>query len=336
MLTWPHAHSDWKPWLGIVEPVFMAIATEISHRECVLISCWDRDHREAVSGRLRANGANMSRVILAICPSNDTWARDHGPIAVLESGQPLLWDFQFDGWGGKYDARLDNQITARLHGDGLFGAVARRESTLELEGGAIDTDGRGTLLTTASCLLDGKRNPGLDQTGLETELREALGVDRVLWLHHGHLAGDDTDGHVDTLARFCDAQTIAYVSCSDPADEHHEGLRAMAAELAEFTTPEGQAYRLVPLPLPAPVRAEDGTRLPATYANFLIINGAVLVPIYGDPADAVALERIATCFPHHEIVPVQCLPLVRQYGSLHCVTMQLPQGVLPRCPEGVG
>lgn len=335
MLTWPHGHGDWRPWLESVEPVFVAIAREVSHRECVLISCWDEDHRKAVAGRLRAGGADMHRVHLAVCRSNDTWARDHGPLTVLERGAPLLWDFRFDGWGGKYDARLDNQIVAKLHGDGLFGATPRRESALELEGGAIDTDGLGTLLTTTSCLLDGKRNPGLEQGQLEAQLREAFGVDRILWLHHGHLAGDDTDGHIDTLARFCDADTLAYVSCDDPGDEHYDGLRAMAAELAALTTPDARPYRLVPLPLPAPVLAEDGMRLPATYANFLIINDAVLVPVYDDPADAVALERLAGCFPRHEIVPVPCLPLVRQYGSLHCVTMQLPAGVLPGCPEGV-
>ena len=189
-------------------------------------------------------------------------------------------------------------------------------------------DGSGTLLTTARCLLAPTRNPKLTQDGLEARLKELLGLDRILWLQHGHLTGDDTDSHIDTLARFCDARTIAYVACADPDDEHHAELKAMEEELRALRAADGRPYRLVPLPWPRARYDDDGRRLPATYANFLIINGAVLVPTYDDPADGPALARLRECFPGREIIGVDCLPLIYQYGSLHCVTMQLPEGVL--------
>jgi agmatine/peptidylarginine deiminase len=199
---------------------------------------------------------------------------------------------------------------------------------LILEGGSIDSDGRGTLLTTRHCLLNPQRNPEYDCVGLEGLFGQIFGTRQVLWLDHGELEGDDTDGHIDTLARFCDEHTIAYVRCDDPQDSHYAPLREMERELQAFRDSDGRPYGLVPLPLPAPKRDEHGKRLPATYANFLIINGAVLVPVYGDAQDAVALECLAPCFPGREIVPIHCLPLIHQYGSLHCVTMQLPAGVL--------
>ncbi|MEJ2347205.1 MAG: agmatine deiminase family protein [Gammaproteobacteria bacterium] len=328
MLTWPHPYGDWAPMLEQVEPVFVRLALAISRRERVLVSCHDATHRDHVAARLRDAGVEPRRVRLEVVPSNDTWARDHGPIIVLQDRQPLLLDFRFDGWGGKYAADLDDRISARLKTLGAFGDRPMREIDLVLEGGAIETDGEGTLLTTESCLLYGHRNPGLGRADVEALLKRELGVRRVLWLRHGHLAGDDTDGHIDTLARFCDADTIAYSSCDDPADEHFDPLQRMQTELQALRRQDGAAYRLVPLPIPAPIRDGDGQRLPATYANFLIINGAVLVPTYDDPADRVALQRLGGCLPGREVVPVNSSPLIRQYGSLHCVTMQLPEGVL--------
>lgn len=327
-LTWPHTQSDWRAHLPVVEPVFTHIATEISLREHVLIVCRDPDHRRRILECLQHGGANPDRVITALAPSNDTWARDHGPISVHENGRVQLLDFVFNGWGGKYPAQYDNAITATLHRAGVFGGVPLQTQTLELEGGAIDSDGCGSLLTTTACLLRGNRNPGYDRQALETELRTTLGVERVLWLAHGELAGDDTDGHVDTLARFCSADTIAHVTCDDPADEHYRSLAAMGEELQALRTLDGRPYRLVALPLPAPIRNDAGQRLPATHANFLIINGAVLVPTYDDPTDQTALQSLAACFPDRTIVPIDCRALIRQYGSLHCVTMQFPEGVL--------
>lgn len=327
-LTWPHDRGDWRDRLAEVEPVFARIASEISQREHVLIVCRDAVHRDHVVRHVQEAGAAMDRIVTALAPSNDTWARDHGPITIEENGKPRLLDFTFNGWGGKYPAALDDAISATLHAAGVFGTVTHEGIDLELEGGAIDSDGQGSLLTTEACLLRGNRNPGLNRQALDAALRRHLGVARVLWLAHGELAGDDTDGHVDTLARFCDAGTIAHVSCDDPADEHFEALAAMAKELAGLRTVGGKPYRLVPLPIPAPIRDDQGQRLPATHANFLIINGAVLVPTYDDPNDAVALRALAGCFPDRTVVPIDCRALIQQYGSLHCITMQLPAGVL--------
>ncbi|NIP73513.1 MAG: agmatine deiminase family protein [Gammaproteobacteria bacterium] len=328
LLTWPHRESDWAPMLDEVEPVFVELAREITRCEPVLIACYDSQHRAHVRQRLHGAGVTGGRALLGIAPANDTWARDHGPLIIWRGERAVLLDFRFNGWGGKHPAQLDNRVTARLHETGVFGTAAREPVDLVLEGGAIETDGQGTLLTTESCLLNRNRNPELGREDIERLLREYLGIDRVLWLRHGHLAGDDTDGHIDTLARFCDPRTIAHVACDDPNDEHFEPLQAMAAELTALRTPQGAPYRLVPLPLPRPICDAAGRRLPAGHANFLIINGAVLVPTYGDPADAVALQRLGRAFPGRRIVGVDSAPLIRQFGSLHCLTMQLPAGVL--------
>jgi len=327
MLTWPHAQSDWAPILHQVEPVFSAIAAAIARFEIVLIACHDEAVRAQVAAWLRSAGLPEARLRLFVAPANDTWARDHGPITVLCQGEASLLDFGFNGWGGKYAHDLDNLITRRLHAQNAFGDAPLEIVDLILEGGSIEVDGQGTLLTTTRCLLSATRNPGRTRAQIEMELAERLGITRFLWLEHGYLAGDDTDSHIDTLARLCDAHTIAYVACDDPADEHYAELRAMEKELQAFRTATGQPYRLVALPWPRPRFDDEGARMPATYANFLIINGAVLVPTYDDPADPVVLERLRSCFPERQVIGIDCLPLIYQHGSLHCVTMQIPASV---------
>ena len=332
LLTWPHADSDWRPWLDQADRTFAALAAAISRYQVVIIGCHNNQHSQRVRSLLSAASARLDRCRFYLVPSNDVWARDHGPIAVYRNGRPVLLDFRFNGWGGKYPCDLDDRITARLHALGAFGATPRESVDLILEGGSIETDGQGTLLTTAQCLLNPNRN-GLDQASLEQRLRETLGMTRFLWLRHGHLAGDDTDSHIDTLARFSDSRTILYQGCADPADLHFEPLQAMAEELRAFRTATGEPYRLIELPLPAARYDEEGQRLPAGYANFLILNGAVLMPTYDDPLDRMALERLRGCFPEQEVVGIPCATLIRQYGSLHCVTMQLPAGVV--IPEAI-
>lgn len=327
MLTWPHAHSDWQPFLKEVEPVFADIAYHVSLHERVLISCWDENHKNHIDIRLNERGVDPGRVRYYSVPSNDSWARDHGPVTVLKQGQPVLLDFIFNGWGAKYDASLDNAITRHLCSQTAFGDTPIETVNLVLEGGGIESDGQGTLLTTSRCLLSPHRNPTLDKTGIEQRLAKLLGIERFLWLDHGHLAGDDTDSHIDTLARFCSPDTLCHVSCEEREDEHYPALQAMAEELAAFRQANGKPYRLVALPLPKAIYNEDGVRLPATYANFLIINDAVLVPIYQDQHDALALQRLGECFPQRQIIGINCKPLIEQYGSLHCVTMQIPAGV---------
>ena len=329
MITWPHGHSDWRDVLREVEPVYAQIARHITRREKLLINCWDDAHIVHVQELLLAAGADTRNVVCHGVHSNDTWTRDYGPITVLEDGKPRLLDFTFNGWGGKFDADLDNQITRHLHRNGMFGRIPLDGRDIVLEGGSIEVDGRGSLLTTENCLLAPTRNPSLDRARIESHLRAWFGVSNIIWLSQGHLVGDDTDSHIDTLARFCDPHTIAYVACDDPNDEHYAGLRQMEAELRACRDHSGDPYRLVALPWPAAKYDDaDGRRLAASYANFLIINGAVLAPTYDDPADAETLRRLQSCFPDREVIGVPCLPLIRQNGSLHCITMQLPAGVL--------
>lgn len=249
-------------------------------------------------------------------------------IYLRDDGRPVLLDFGFNGWGLKFPADLDNRITRRLHERGVFGPVPCPPQGLILEGGSIESDGRGTILTTAECLLNANRNPHLRRGEIETELRSRLGAERFLWLENGYLAGDDTDSHIDTLARLCPEDTILYVTCDDEKDEHFTALSCMADELRAFRTRDGRPFRLIPLPWPAPRYDEEGQRLPATYANFLVINGAVLVPTYGDKRDGAALDAVGQAYPNRAIIGVDCSPLILQHGSLHCVTMQLPKGTL--------
>ncbi|WP_372846996.1 agmatine/peptidylarginine deiminase [Pontiella sp.] len=301
LLTWPHAKTDWAGCLEAAQQTFSEIEAAIRRFEAVVL--------------VRPDAFNL--------PSNDTWSRDFGPITIEENGQPVLLDFTFNGWGGKFAAALDNAITQKLYANGAFDQTRLRTVDFVLEGGSIESDGEGTLLTTAACLLNPNRNPNRSKPEIEALLKKELGLHTILWLNHGYLAGDDTDSHIDTLARLCPDKTIAYVACDDPADEHYAALNAMKAELEQF-----EGYRLLPLPWPAAQYDENGERLPATYANYLVINGAVLVPTYNDPADEAALAVIANAFPGREIIGIDCRTLIRQHGSLHCVTMQIPAGVL--------
>jgi len=315
--TFPHADSDWAESLEEVIPCFVECITQVSRFEKVVVVCADVDKTRAL-----LSNARQDNLRLVALPSNDTWARDHGAITVEENGQPVLLDFMFNGWGLKFAADKDNLITAGLLQKGVFGDTPLRKGGLVLEGGGIESDGRGTLLTTAECLLSPNRNPHLSQEEIENRLRQLFGVNRILWLHHGYLAGDDTDSHIDTLARFCSVDTIAYAKCTDVSDEHYGELAKMEAELQQMP------YKLVPLPWPDACYADDGHRLPATYANFLIINGAVLVPTYGVAQDGEALRVLQGCFPDREVIGINCRALIEQHGSLHCISMQFPEGVV--------
>lgn len=327
LLSWPHSHSHWRETLDSIESTFVALAHAIARFEVVVIACYDSAHLDHVYHLLETADADMAKIRLHIVPSDDIWARDHGPLTVLRDNAPLLLDFTFNGWGGKWAYELDDRVTANLHEAGAFGTTPCEKVNLVLEGGSIEVDGKGTLLTTSSCLLDPHRNPQYNRHTLEQYLAKQFGLKRVLWLEHGYLQGDDTDGHIDTLARFCDPHTIAYVTCDREDDVHFEALQAMERQLRSFVSSQGDPYDLVPLPFPAP-HYKGTERLPATYANFLIINGAVLVPTYDDPHDHIAIERLRKCFPDREVIGIYSVPIIQFYGSLHCVTMQLPQGVL--------
>ena len=327
LLAWPHGDSDWASVLDDVEAVYMELTFHLSRHENVIITCRDQVHQDHVVQCLQQAAVVLSRVSLQIVATNDTWTRDYGPLTIVEDDNYVLLDFIFNGWGNKFNAKLDNQATRRLHELGVFDSVALRHIDMVLEGGSVDFDGHGTLMTTSQCLLTPTRNPQLDRNRIEARLKELFGIDRVLWLEHGMLIGDDTDSHIDVLARFCDTDTIAYSSCNDEKQGHYEELKLMETELGSFRTLSGKPYRLVSLPLPSPKYDQEDLQLPASYANFLITNKAVLVPTYGDPMDAVALERLGACFPGREVIGIHCLPLISQHGSLHCITMQLPVGI---------
>lgn len=324
ILAWPHADTDWKPVLHLVEPVFAQITAAVSRFERVILITANQDN---VRSSLIAAGADLQQVTCIDLPTNDTWARDFGPITVYEDNIPLLLDFGFNGWGLKFAADRDNQLNRLMSEAGLFGCN-RLTMPMILEGGSIESDGLGTLLLTSQCLLEQNRNPHLTREEIQTELSRQLGCDHFLWLGHGYLAGDDTDSHIDTLARLCPDDTILYVAIDDPRDEHFTELTAMKRELEAFRTRTGRPYRLIPLPFPAPCYGIQGERIPATYANFLIINNAVLVPTYSDPRDADALAAVQQAFPDREIIGIDCRPIILQHGSLHCLTMQLPKGTL--------
>lgn len=324
LLTWPHDRSDWAPVLDQVEAVYIDLSRHISRHEHVVICCRDQPHHDHIVELFGRASVKIDRISFYIVPTNDTWTRDYGPLTIMEQDDCILMDFTFNGWGNKFDAGLDNLATKHLHALGAFASTPVTTIDLVLEGGSIDFDGEGTMITTSRCLLTPTRNPDLNRNQIETRLKELFGINRILWLEQGMLTGDDTDSHVDVLARFCDNKTIAYTSCDDRTQGHFDELRLMEAELASFRTADNEPYRLVPLPVPGPKYDDDGMQLPASYANFLIINKAVLVPIYDDPMDTVALERLDSCFPDRKIIGIDCLPLISQHGSLHCVTMQLP------------
>ena len=291
-LTWPHEGTDWAPILPEITAVYEEMAREIKKREPL--------------------------IIVDDIPHNDTWARDHGFITVEEEGENILLDFCFNGWGEKFPAELDNQINKHLFDKGLVKGLYEPHLDFVLEGGSIESDGKGTVFTTTCCLMAPHRNQPLSQQEIEAKLKEFLGAERILWINHGSLIGDDTDGHIDTLVRICPDDTLLYIG----GDQDHPDLSLMEQELQTLRTINGQPYRLLKLPLPRPIY-DEGERLPATYANYLIINGAVLVPTYNQPdLDQEAMQVIGQAFPDREIIGIDCRAVIKQHGSLHCCTMQ--------------
>lgn len=324
MITWPHANSDWAAILDEVTDCYISLSKEITKRQKLIIVCENKNEVLQHFSDDEKNNITTKQI-----DSNDTWARDHGPISLFIDNQPAIFDFGFNGWGLKFASNLDNQITTELFDKQLFNenVLYRNKQNFILEGGAIESDGEGTLLTTSQCLLAPNRNQPMTQNEIEDYLIKTFGLKRVLWLNHGYLAGDDTDSHIDTLARLCDTETIAYVACNDKNDEHYEELKKMEEELISFKTIKGKPYKLVPLPMADKVIYE-GLRLPATYANFLIMNDAVLMPEYGTDKDDIAKKQLQIAFPKHEVIGVNCTPLIKQHGSLHCITMQIPEGFI--------
>lgn len=323
-LTWPHPDTDWDYMLEEVTACYVNIAVEILKRQKLIVVC---HNAETVKYELKEYKDLYTNLTLVELPTNDTWARDHSGISVINNGKKQVYDFTFNGWGLKFASNYDNQISRGLFKNGIFKSDVEliNKKDFALEGGALESDGKGTLLTTSECLLSANRNSFMSKDEIEKYLKEVFGLNKILWLNHGYLSGDDTDSHIDTLARYCDEHTIVYVKCENKKDEHYEALAKMEEQLKTFTDYQGNPYKLISLPMAKAVYDEDNERLPATYANFLIMNDVVLLPFYNDQEkDTEAKEKLEIAFPTREIIGIDCSSLIRQHGSLHCITMQYP------------
>ena len=369
MLTWPHEDTDWKPYLTEITETFVAMSREIAAREHLLIVV---PKAEIVPEDVQ----KIERVVIFECPTDDTWARDHGPIVLVEEcGVRRLWlNFRFNGWGEKFPAENDNRIVSRLFEEmtrdeerearseergarnvqcsmfnvqcpmfnvqcSMSNVQLENHQDFVLEGGSIESDGRGTIFTTSQCLLAPNRNQPLTREEIEAELKRRLRAERVVWLDYGNLVGDDTDGHIDTIVRCAPDDTLLYVGCDNENDQQFADFQALEQQLKSLQTADGKPYRLLRLPMPETIfeetiseeggtRKEERERLPATYANFLILNGAVLAPVYGQPEnDAEAIRVIGEAFPDRDIIPIDGRTIIRQHGSIHCLTMQIPSKI---------
>ena len=345
MLTWPHGGTDWKPYLRQITNTYLQLADIITRYEDLLVVTPILESTQRMLAEKLSEG-QMSRVHLYEMDTNDTWARDHGPISMVSRGRhnshviPIhLLDFKFNGWGEKFDWKKDNAINLQLYYQGAFNAALENHQGFVLEGGSIESDGKGTLFTTSQCLLAPHRNQPLTRENIDSLLRNFFHVRNVVWLDHGNLVGDDTDGHIDTIVRVAPHDTLLYVGCDDEEDEQYEDFQALEKQLQKLFTYEGYPYRLLKLPMPDAIydegdrlttdRNSKGDRLPATYANFLILNGAVIYPTYNQPEkDEEAKRQIQLAFPDRDVIGVDSLTIIRQHGSIHCLTMQLPEGAI--------
>lgn len=321
-ITWPDKQTDWEPYITQATKCYLHIAYEISSSQPLIITCrHKRDVETLLKEKLPQRCIDNTTIVEV--EINDTWVRDYGFITILENGKYKLLDFKFNGWGGKFEADKDNAINQTLHKKLFANIDYQDEMNFVFEGGSIESDGQGTLLTTSQCLLNPNRNPQMSKGDIQHFLLNKLKSRQLLWLDHGYLAGDDTDSHIDTLARLCPNDTIVYVKCYDSADEHYEELSKMEAQLKTFETLSGKPFRLMPLPMGPRQYDDDGMRLPTTYANYLVINKRILMPTYGDKkTDTQAAAVLQKAFPKHSVTGIDCRILVEQHGSLHCSTMQ--------------
>lgn len=322
----PHSDTDWSYMLDDVREQYRLLVEALAQSGVqVIVLVQSRQDAEEL-----LNPLGLDNIIFIETDFNDTWTRDYGPIAVVDDGRNTLVDFGFNGWGLKFASDKDNLVNLNLRDKFIIlPENYRNRRSFILEGGSIETDGEGTLLTTSRCLLSPNRNGGMNKKEICNFLTDALGTDHILWLDYGYLAGDDTDSHIDTLARLAPDDTIIFVGCRNVDDEHFEELLKMRAQLTLFRTPAGEPYNLIELPLPDPIFDEDGNRLPATYANYLVLNDFVFMPTYNQPQnDSLACKMIQIAYPDAKVIAVDCRQLIRQHGSLHCATMQIPAGFL--------
>ncbi len=301
MLSLPHEKSDWKPYLGEIVQAYKEFVRAASEFQKVLLIAPSKSDFVPFE--------NMTNVEFFICDTNDTWIRDFGAIDILEDNRLKALDFTFNAWGNKFQSELDNEVNSKLFKEKFKEKLTKIDFILE--GGSIDFNGEGVMLTSSNCLLNENRNSHLDKSQIEAKLKEIFGLKQIIWLENGFIKGDDTDHHIDTLARFIDKNTIAYSVCEDEEDEHYIPLQKMKKEL------EATGFNLIELPLPKPLYYE-GRRLGATYANFVFVNDALIMPFYKDENDEIIRQRLAKALPELKIVGVDARVFLRQNGSLHC------------------
>jgi agmatine deiminase len=313
-IIFPHANTDWRYYLKEAQETFVNIINAARKYQPVLVVSYSI---EAVKQHFE----DHTNIHFIEYETDDTWARDCSVLCVEEDKEITLLDFTFTAWGGKFEATKDDLMSQRI-------AKHYSEKMIThdfiLEGGGVESNGEGLVLTTAECVLNTNRNATLTPEQVDEKLKDFFGAKEILTLHNGYLSGDDTDSHIDTLARFVSKDTIMYVHCEDKNDEHYEALREMEKELEILA--QKHKLKLITLPMADALHYDD-ERLPATYANFLFVNGAILVPTYGGSQDEKALAIFKATFPKLDIVGVDCSVLVRQHGSLHCVTMNFARGV---------
>ena len=327
-LTWPHANTDWKPYLEDITKVFVNMAKVITNEELLTVVTPETETvRKQLSKELTA--AQLNNVIFYDIDSNDTWARDHAPLTLVsDDKETCILDFKFNGWGDKFEWTKDNNITSQLNNKGAFNSGYECDTDFVLEGGSIESDGKGSIFTTTFCLMAEHRNQPLTREEIEERLLKSLHAKRIVWLDYGQLIGDDTDGHIDTIVRLAPNDTILYNGCDDESDEQYNDFNSLEEQLRQLKTLDGEAYNLLRLPMPDAIY-DDGERLPATYANFVITNKSVICPTYSQPIkDNIALEVLQRAFPNHNIVGIDASVVIKQHGSLHCLTMQYPEGTL--------
>ena len=327
-LTWSHANTDWKPYLEDITKVFVNMAKVITNEELLTVVTPETETvRKQLSKELTA--AQLNNVIFYDIDSNDTWARDHAPLTLVsDDKETCILDFKFNGWGDKFEWTKDNNITSQLNKKGAFNSGYKCDTDFVLEGGSIESDGKGSIFTTTFCLMAEHRNQPLTREEIEERLLKSLHAKRIVWLDYGQLIGDDTDGHIDTIVRLAPNDTIVYNGCDDEKDEQYNDFNSLEEQLRQLKTLDGEAYNLLRLPMPDAIY-DDGERLPATYANFVITNKSVICPTYSQPIkDNIALEVLQRAFPNHNIVGIDASVVIKQHGSLHCLTMQYPEGTL--------
>lgn len=318
LLTWPHKFSDWRQRLSSVEKVFSNLCQILDPLANLLIIAYDENHLKHIQTFL----PTCAHVEYLVAPTNDTWIRDYGPITVFKNHKPYMLNFEFNGWGKKFAADLDNKINNFLNSSHLLQSYKLLQMNKVLEGGSIETDGQGLMITTTNCLL--KRNSLMNKKDYEALFKEQLGIHTVWWIENAYLSGDDTDSHIDNFVRFISPTQLCYLQSKDSKDEHHAILQAMEKELKSYCASYSRAIDLIPLPLPHAIYIER-KRVAASYINFLITNGAVIVPTFGVREDEHALNILREALPTYRIQGVYALPLVTQGGGIHCSTMQIPR-----------